>query len=69
MRLRVDLESPIPFFLYLTSFYTFRPVPRHVLERLEKEGKNPDLWTRVENFVSNGAYNLKSWKFRQRHDI
>jgi oligopeptide transport system substrate-binding protein len=46
-------------------FYTAMPVPRHVLERLQSEGKNPDLWTRPEYFVSNGAYTLKEWKFRQ----
>src|SRR5690606_2495077 len=34
-------------------------------ERLEAEGKNPDLWTRPEYFVSNGAYVLRKWRFRQ----
>lgn len=64
-RLEVKLEYPVPYFLSLLAFYTAMPVPRHVLERLEKEGKNTDLWTRPEYFVSNGPYVLKEWKFRQ----
>ncbi|MEA2695967.1 MAG: oligopeptide transport system substrate-binding protein, partial [Myxococcales bacterium] len=63
--LELRLEHPVPYFLSLIMFYTAMPVPRHVLERLEKEGKNPDLWTRPEYFVSNGPYVLKEWKFRQ----
>lgn len=63
--LRVELEEPVPYFLALASFYTTMPVPRHVLERLAREGKNPDLWTRPEHWVSNGAYKVTEWVFRQ----
>ena len=61
----VELEYPVPYFLNLTGFYTFMPVPRHLLERLKSEGKNPDLWTRTENLVNNGPYRMTEWKFRQ----
>lgn len=61
----VHLEYPVPYFLNLTGFYTFMPIPRHLLERLETEGQNPDLWTRTENIVSNGPYRMTEWKFRQ----
>ncbi len=63
--LRFTLENSIPYFLHLLSFYSFMPVPRHVLDRLEDQGINPDLWTRPQHIVSNGAYTLKEWKFRQ----
>ena len=63
--LEVRLEHPVPYFLHLLMFYTAMPVPRHVIERLQAAGQNPDLWTRPEYFVSNGAYVLKEWKFRQ----
>src|SRR5260221_161737 len=63
-RLEVRLENPVPYFLSLIMFYTAMPVPRHVIERLQAEGQNPDLWTRPEYFVSNGGYTLKEWKFR-----
>jgi oligopeptide transport system substrate-binding protein len=67
--LEVRLENSIPYFLDLASYYTLLPVPRHVIERLEREGKNPDLWTQPENLVSNGAYIMKRWKFRQYMDF
>ena len=63
--LQVDLEYPASYFLSLTSFYTYMPVPRHLLQRLEEEGQNPSLWTRAENLVCNGAYKMTEWKFRQ----
>ena len=62
----VTLDNPVSYFLpKITTLYTFYPVPRHVFERLQREGKNTDLWTRVENFVSNGPFVLTEWKFRQ----
>ena len=65
LTLEVDLEAPIPYFLNLLCFSATQPVPRHVLERLERAGKNTDLWTRPEYIVSNGSYLLVEWKFRQ----
>ena len=53
--LKVTLENPTPFFLSLTSFYTYRPVKK---EMVEKFG---DQWTRPENIVTNGPYRLQSW--------
>jgi oligopeptide transport system substrate-binding protein len=63
--LQARLVDPLPYFIDLTAYYTLMPVPRHVLERLAREGKNPDLWTRPEHIVSNGAFVLDEWKFRQ----
>jgi oligopeptide transport system substrate-binding protein len=64
LTLVVDLEAPVPYFLNLVCFSATLPVPRHVLERLARENKSVDLWTRPEYIVSNGPYNLKEWKFR-----
>ncbi len=61
----VELETPVPYFLYLLSYYTAMPVPRHVIERLAAAGENTDLWTRPDHIVTNGAYMLHEWKFRQ----
>lgn len=63
--LEVELEAPLPYFLHITKYYTAMPVPRHVLERLERAGKNTDLWTRPEHIVSNGPFTLEQAKFRQ----
>lgn len=63
--LRVTLRNPLPYFLDAIHFYTTLPVPKHVIESLEQDGKNPDLWTRPEHIVTNGAFTLSEWKFRQ----
>jgi oligopeptide transport system substrate-binding protein len=65
LTLVAELENPLPYFLHLVKFYTAMPVPRHVIERLAKAGKNTELWTRPEYIVSNGAYVLEAAKFRQ----
>ena len=65
LKLVVDLEVPVPYFLNLVGFYTFMPVPRHLIERLEADGINPDLWTRPEYLVCNGAYKMVEHRFRQ----
>lgn len=54
--LRVELQSPTPFFLDLTSFATLYPVQRRCVELYG------DRWTRPRNIVSNGAYVLKEWR-------
>ena len=63
--LETRLRNPVPYFLRFVSFYTFLPVPRHVIEKLERQGINPNYWTRPEHIVSNGAYQLREWRFRQ----
>jgi hypothetical protein len=63
--LEVTLEHPVPYFLNLTSFYTFKPVPQHVLKKVVSMGLHEDLWTRPEHIVTSGAFTLKEWSFRQ----
>lgn len=63
--LEVRLENPLPYFLNLTSFYTTMPVPKHLFERMAREGVREELWTRPEHIVSNGPYVLREWRFRQ----
>jgi oligopeptide transport system substrate-binding protein len=53
--LEVDLENPTPFFVTLTAFHTYRPVPRWVVEKYGPK------WTLPAHIVSNGAFMLKSW--------
>lgn len=58
--LQVDLVGPTPFFLSLTAFYTYAPVPRHVVE------KHGDKWARPENIITNGPWKVTEWAQRQR---
>lgn len=66
LTLEVELVDPLPYFLNFLSFYSFMPIPRHLLEDLERRGIDPDLWTRPEHVVSNGPFLMKEWWFRQR---
>ena len=62
--LEVRLNHPVPYFLSLAAYHVFRPVPRHVVDRLAADHQNTDLWTRPENIVSNGPYVLGEWHFK-----
>jgi len=66
LTLVVELEAPVPYFLSFLTFYSFMPIPRHLLADLEARGIDPDLWTRPEHVVSNGPYRMTEWRFRQR---
>lgn len=53
--LRIHLEHPAPYFLYITTHQVMYPVPKHVVE------KWGDHWTDSTHWVSNGAYKLLAW--------
>ena len=59
----VRLHSPTAFFLFLTQYYTFLPLPRHVIE------KCGDRWTRPGNVVSNGPFLLDTWRQGDRFEF
>jgi oligopeptide transport system substrate-binding protein len=50
-----ELTGPAPYALGMLTHYAFSVVPLHAIE------KYGDKWTRPENMVSNGPFNLKSW--------
>jgi oligopeptide transport system substrate-binding protein len=58
--LRVDLETPVPYFLDLCSFATLLPVH---LATIEKYG---DDWIKPGHLVSNGPFLLKEWHLNYR---
>ncbi|NKC01617.1 MAG: peptide ABC transporter substrate-binding protein [Pseudomonadales bacterium] len=61
--LALTLEKPYPFLLERLLYPTAYPVPRHVIEQ---HGK---LWTKPQNWVSNGAYTLSDWIPRAHIDM
>ncbi|MEA4845712.1 MAG: peptide ABC transporter substrate-binding protein [Clostridiaceae bacterium] len=54
--LEVVLESPTGYFTELTSFFTFYPVNKKVVEA------NADWAKNVDTYVSNGPFKLKGWE-------
>ncbi len=50
----ISLDNPIPYFVKMLGHFSMAPVPKNAIELY---GEN---WTKAENIVTNGAYNIKS---------
>ena len=57
--LEITLAEATPYFLDLTSFYTYYPINKKVQEA------NPDWSLEAESYVSNGAFKLTEWKHKE----
>ena len=53
--LKVELKSPIPYFLNLTAFHAYYPVPEHIVT------KEPEIWAANDKIVGNGPFILTHW--------
>jgi len=60
--LEVELENPTPYFLNLTSFYTYFPVHKSVKD-------NPKWAAEASSFVSNGPFKLETWQHNDSIDL
>ncbi|WP_134687292.1 peptide ABC transporter substrate-binding protein [Brevibacillus migulae] len=58
--LEVKLENPTPFFLELTSFYTFYPINQKVLEA------NPTWAKEAATHVGNGPFKMTAWEHKSK---
>ncbi|WP_312114509.1 peptide ABC transporter substrate-binding protein [Brevibacillus reuszeri] len=58
--LEVTLENPTPFFLELTAFYTYYPVPKKVVEA------NPKWAFEAATHVANGPFKMTEWKHKSK---
>jgi len=65
--LRLTLRGPTPYFPEILKHYTWTAIPRHVVLKHGKIAQRGNPWTRPENIVGNGPYQLKSW--RRNHHI
>ena len=52
---RIHLEHPVPYLLYITTHQVMYPVPKHMVE------KYGDKWAEPQHWVSNGPYKVVSW--------
>ncbi len=59
--LRVELTNPTPFFSELVAFYPYFPVHRGCVEQ-----HGSPAWTKAENMVSNGPFQLQFRRIRDR---
>jgi oligopeptide transport system substrate-binding protein len=67
--LRLTLRGPTPFFRQVLKHFTWTAVPRHVVLKHGKIGQRGNPWTRPENIVGNGPYQLKSWRRNDHIDV
>lgn len=59
----VTLAQPTAYFLFLTTYYTFMPVPRHVVEAWDLR------WTLPEHLVGNGPFRWSHWRQNDRYEF
>ena len=59
----VTLARPTPYFLFLTTYYTFLPVPRHAIEKWGL------TWTLREHLVGNGPFRWTYWRQNDRYEF
>lgn len=64
--LEVRLNAPTPYFLSLLNHYSWFPVHVPTVERCGPVDQRGNRWTRPENFVGNGPFNLVSWRINDR---
>jgi oligopeptide transport system substrate-binding protein len=64
--LRITLNNPNPFFLGTMGTYPAYPVHRATVEAHGKATDRYSGWTRPENFVGNGPFELSEWKLQRR---
>lgn len=60
--LRLTLHSPTPYLLSMMIHQSWYPVPIKVIEKYGALDDLANPWTRPENFVGNGPFNLKEWR-------
>ena len=58
--LEIKLESAVPYFVMMMAHTTVKPVHQATVEKFG------DQWTRPDNFVGNGAYQVDSWVVNER---
>lgn len=61
--LHLTLRGPVPFLPEITKHYTWYPVPKHIiLKHGEMNTAFSSPWTRPGNIISNGPFQLKTWR-------
>lgn len=59
--LRIELNSPTPYFLKLLDHHSMYPVHPGTIEKHGAIDERGTAWTRPENFVGNGAFVINEW--------
>jgi len=63
--LQVKLANPTPYFLQLLDHSSTYPVHRPTIEAWGRADESYTRWTRPENIVTNGPFNLDKWRLNK----
>ena len=66
LTLQITLDNPDPYFMGTLGTYPALPVHRATIEAHGKFTDRFTPWTRVGNFVGNGAFTLTEWQLNRR---
>lgn len=64
--LEITLNDPTPYFLNLLNHYTWFPVHIATIKKHGPLYGRGNLWTQPGNYVSNGPFQLKSWRLNDK---
>jgi oligopeptide transport system substrate-binding protein len=59
--LSIELEEPTPYFLQLLDHHSLFPVPIFAMKKFGEIDDPGNPWTKVQNFIGNGAFVLEEW--------
>ena len=60
--LDIELQAPTPYFLQLLAHTSSSPVHRETIEKYGSPTARYSLWTRPENIVTNGPFQIRDWQ-------
>lgn len=69
LTLRLTLRGPTPYFPQILKHYTWNPVPKHVVLKHGTMTQKGNQWSKLGNIVSNGPYQLKSWRLNDHLEV
>jgi len=69
LTLKLTLRGPTPYFREILKHYTWTAVPRHIILKHGTIAQRGNPWTRPENIVVNGPYQLKSWRLTDHIEV
>ncbi len=59
--LKIELENPTPYFLQLLAYVALYPLHTESMKTFGELDDPANPWSKVGNFVGNGAFRLKEW--------
>jgi len=63
--LQVELSNPTPYFLQLLDHYSTYPIHQPTIEEWGKPDESYTRWTRPENLIGNGPFNIDKWRLNK----